>query len=55
VTPEKHFFTHDLKKGFYSEIAEKDIKFIRAALKKYDFPKSDIEKFIYFSIKFPKV
>jgi hypothetical protein len=55
VTPDKHFFTQDLKKGFYSETVEKDIKYVRAALKKYDIPKSDIEKFIYSYLKFPKV
>ena len=54
VTPDKHFFTHDLKKGFYSETVEKDIKYVRAALKKYDIPKSDIEKFIYSYLKFQK-
>lgn len=54
VTPDKQFFTLDLQKGFYSETIKKDITFVRAALKKYEIPKNDIEQFIYSYIKSPK-
>jgi hypothetical protein len=54
VTPDKQFFTHDLQKGFYFETIQKDITFVRAALKKYGIPKKEIEKFIYSYLKSPK-
>ena len=55
VTPDKDFYTLDLQKGFYSETVDKDVKYVRAALKKYNIPKTDIQQFIYSYLKFPKL
>jgi len=55
ATPDKDLFTNDLQKGFYSETVQKDVRYVRAALKKYDISKKEIEQFIYSYLKFPKL
>jgi hypothetical protein len=55
VTPEKDFFTKDLQKGFCRETVEKDVRYVRAALKKYSIPKKDIELFIYSYLNYSRL
>lgn len=53
-TKEKHLISKDGTQGYLFDTVQKDVRYVTAALKKYNIPRGEIEQFIYSYLTLPK-